>query len=77
MSSGFYDRFETGSSFASSSRRTSSQTQSRSRDCDVYVQGIPLELDKAGLENIFCKAGRIENVRIIPPKNQASSTTYG
>lgn len=74
MSNGFYDRF--GTSIGTSNRRSSQPLKSK-EGCEVYVSGLPVDLDNYGLENIFIKAGKIESARVIPPKNPVHSTTYG
>lgn len=48
-----------------------------SKETELFVQGIPIDLDKRGLTNIFAKAGPVENVRIIAPKDSSHTITFG
>ena len=48
-----------------------------SKETELFVQGIPVDLDKRGLTNIFAKAGPVENVRIITPKDSSHTITFG
>lgn len=46
-------------------------------DTVLFVQGIPIDLDRKGLANIFARAGPVESAKIIPPKNSSFTTTFG
>lgn len=43
----------------------------------LFVQGIPIDLDRKGLTNLFTRAGPVKNVRLIPPKNSTYTSTFG
>lgn len=46
-------------------------------DTILFVQGIPVDLDQKGLANLFTRAGPVNDVRIIPPKNSTYTSTFG
>ncbi|RNA35293.1 glycine-rich RNA-binding mitochondrial-like isoform X2, partial [Brachionus plicatilis] len=48
-----------------------------SSDTLLFVQGIPIDLDRKGLANLFTRAGPVKNARLIPPKNSSYTSTFG
>lgn len=46
-------------------------------DTVLFVQGIPVDLDRKGLANLFTRAGPVKDVRVIPPKNSTYTSTFG
>ncbi|XP_055955554.1 uncharacterized protein LOC126816525 [Patella vulgata] len=43
----------------------------------LYVTGIPVNLRQDGLRNLFCQAGRVTHVKILPTKIPGSLDTFG
>lgn len=46
-------------------------------EIELYVSGIPVDLDTKGLQNMFSAAGPVERVKIIQPTNNNYSTCIG
>ncbi|XP_006815565.1 tudor domain-containing protein 1-like [Saccoglossus kowalevskii] len=68
----------TGSGTPSEVLNSSEDYRGRSRnEHQVYVTGIPKELDKRGLANLFNRAGNVIDVKIMNSKFQDRGDTFG
>ncbi|RNA39735.1 28 kDa chloroplastic-like [Brachionus plicatilis] len=50
---------------------------SNSSETVLLVHGIPIDLDRIGLANLFNRAGPVKHARLIPPKNSSYTNTFG